>query len=201
MRSTPLLGLSIAVALAGGTAGCGSEELPTTGTLHVVSPHAATGTAVDASRDVDADADADADTATCTPDTMPPACCCSWGDVVDEPFCDSSGHMACRSDFELEVGVSCDDSPSCVSGPDPHPDSYTDASADAACTYDAASPPCCCDGDALDFPICSASGQLSCRAGYGLYFGEDCSGSHPGPCSIAFPPDGETLANASDVGH
>ena len=46
-----------------------------------------------------------------------------------------------------------------------------DASVDGACPH---TDVCCCEGDVVDDPQCSADGTLSCRAGYTLYSGSDC---------------------------
>jgi hypothetical protein len=99
-------------------------------------------------------------------------CCCD-GDRPTAVVCGVTG-ATCASGATLLRGTEC--AATCASGGDAQSDAAADAAADVmvdACGA-AASDVCCCQSYVTDPPSCSDSGALSCRAGYGLYHGDDC---------------------------
>lgn len=109
---------------------------------------------------------------------MTGTCCCNGG-LVGTPICGVNG-PTCVSGLWIYRGEDCNTK--CHGAADAQPEvaaeAAVDAPADAQIPVDAAtcnnSDVCCCAGDVLDFPMCSDGGQSTCRAGYGLYRGDDC---------------------------
>lgn len=109
--------------------------------------------------------------------------CCCGGDLVGAAICGVNG-PTCVQGLVLYRGDDCNRM--CHAAADAQAESAADAPADAPADAlletspdaDAAacntSDVCCCAGDLLDYPLCTDGGQTSCRAGYGLYRGDDC---------------------------
>jgi hypothetical protein len=105
--------------------------------------------------------------------------CCCGGDAVGVAICGVNG-PTCVQGLVLYRGEDCNTK--CRAAADAQPESAAETAVDApvevAADADAAvcntSDVCCCAGDVLDYPMCTDGGQTSCRAGYGLYRGDDC---------------------------
>jgi len=84
-------------------------------------------------------------------------------------------------------------------------DGHAESSADGDGTTDGSCDPaamgCCCDGDALKTPVCSADGTFVCPSGYNHYLGADCTRTC-GPCQLSCHDTGvaETSTGDADAG-
>ena len=116
-------------------------------------------------------------------------CCCS-GDTVGAPLCGVYGPY-CVQGLALYAGGDCNTK--CHVAADAQAEASAETSigdgGDGDTTTCSAGDACCCAGDVLDFPQCTDGGQISCRAGYGLYRGDDCRclPDRNTPCCLTHP--------------